>query len=91
MLCMFDFISVFFLLVVFFLLEQNEAKYESSSSPGMTDQEKEVAASAYEAFLVIHLFSILIYSESQSNIFVWSESTVKPSHPFKLLCPQPVH
>uniref|UniRef100_A0A3Q1DH80 CCR4-NOT transcription complex subunit 10 n=1 Tax=Amphiprion ocellaris TaxID=80972 RepID=A0A3Q1DH80_AMPOC len=31
--------------------EQNEAKHESSPSPGMTDQEKEIAASAYEAFL----------------------------------------
>uniref|UniRef100_A0A3Q3W360 CCR4-NOT transcription complex subunit 10 n=1 Tax=Mola mola TaxID=94237 RepID=A0A3Q3W360_MOLML len=31
-------------------LEQNEAKLDSSSSPGMTDQEKEVAANAYEAF-----------------------------------------
>ncbi|XP_044062432.1 CCR4-NOT transcription complex subunit 10 isoform X3 [Siniperca chuatsi] len=30
--------------------EQNEVKHDSSSSPGMTDQEKEVAASAYEAF-----------------------------------------
>ncbi|KAG8009732.1 CCR4-NOT transcription complex subunit 10, partial [Nibea albiflora] len=30
--------------------EQNEAKHDSSSSPGMTDQEKEVAASAYEEF-----------------------------------------
>ncbi|XP_044062435.1 CCR4-NOT transcription complex subunit 10 isoform X6 [Siniperca chuatsi] len=32
--------------------EQNEVKHDSSSSPGMTDQEKEVAASAYEAFSV---------------------------------------
>ncbi|KAF3691423.1 CCR4-NOT transcription complex subunit 10 [Channa argus] len=32
--------------------EQNEAKHESSSSPGMTDQEKEMAANAYETFLV---------------------------------------
>ncbi|XP_029308036.1 CCR4-NOT transcription complex subunit 10 isoform X2 [Cottoperca gobio] len=30
--------------------EQNEAKHDGSSSPGMTDQEKEMAASAYEAF-----------------------------------------
>lgn len=30
--------------------EQNESKHDSSSSPGMTDQEKEMAASAYEAF-----------------------------------------
>ncbi|XP_069573325.1 CCR4-NOT transcription complex subunit 10 isoform X3 [Brachyistius frenatus] len=30
--------------------EQNETKHDSSLSPGMTDQEKEVAASAYEAF-----------------------------------------
>ncbi|XP_078109762.1 CCR4-NOT transcription complex subunit 10 isoform X4 [Sander vitreus] len=30
--------------------EQNEAKHDSSSSPGMTDQEKEMAARAYEAF-----------------------------------------
>lgn len=30
--------------------EQNEPKHDSSSSPGMTDQEKEVAASAYESF-----------------------------------------
>ncbi|XP_073340891.1 CCR4-NOT transcription complex subunit 10 isoform X1 [Pagrus major] len=30
--------------------EQNEAKHDNSSSPGMTDQEKEVAASAYESF-----------------------------------------
>ncbi|XP_008301820.1 CCR4-NOT transcription complex subunit 10 isoform X4 [Stegastes partitus] len=30
--------------------EQNEGKHESSPSPGMTDQEKEIAASAYEAF-----------------------------------------
>ncbi|XP_069028118.1 CCR4-NOT transcription complex subunit 10 isoform X1 [Embiotoca jacksoni] len=30
--------------------EQNETKHDSSPSPGMTDQEKEVAASAYEAF-----------------------------------------
>lgn len=35
-----------------FNTEQNEAKHDSSSSPGMTDQEKEMAASAYEAFLV---------------------------------------
>uniref|UniRef100_A0A3P8VV97 CCR4-NOT transcription complex subunit 10 n=1 Tax=Cynoglossus semilaevis TaxID=244447 RepID=A0A3P8VV97_CYNSE len=34
-----------------FNTEQNEAKHDSSSSPGMTDQEKEMAASAYEAFL----------------------------------------
>lgn len=32
--------------------EQNEAKHDSSSSPGVTDQEKEIAASAYEAYLV---------------------------------------
>ncbi|KAL3060738.1 CCR4-NOT transcription complex subunit 10 isoform X1 [Trematomus bernacchii] len=31
--------------------EQNEAKHDSSSSPGVTDQEKEMAASAYEAYL----------------------------------------
>uniref|UniRef100_A0A7N6FCC9 CCR4-NOT transcription complex subunit 10 n=1 Tax=Anabas testudineus TaxID=64144 RepID=A0A7N6FCC9_ANATE len=31
--------------------EQNEPKHDSSSSPGMTDQEKEIAASAYEVFL----------------------------------------
>ncbi|XP_034467751.1 LOW QUALITY PROTEIN: CCR4-NOT transcription complex subunit 10 [Hippoglossus hippoglossus] len=31
--------------------EQNEAKHDNSSSPGMTDHEKEMAASAYEAFL----------------------------------------
>uniref|UniRef100_A0A3Q3NCD0 CCR4-NOT transcription complex subunit 10 n=1 Tax=Labrus bergylta TaxID=56723 RepID=A0A3Q3NCD0_9LABR len=30
--------------------EQNESKHDSSSSPGVTDQEKEVAASAYESF-----------------------------------------
>ncbi|CAK6972013.1 CCR4-NOT transcription complex subunit 10 isoform X1 [Scomber scombrus] len=30
--------------------EQNETKHDSSSSPGMSDQEKEMAASAYEAF-----------------------------------------
>ncbi|XP_035019398.1 CCR4-NOT transcription complex subunit 10 isoform X3 [Hippoglossus stenolepis] len=30
--------------------EQNEAKHDNSSSPGMTDHEKEMAASAYEAF-----------------------------------------
>uniref|UniRef100_A0A4W6CIT9 CCR4-NOT transcription complex subunit 10 n=1 Tax=Lates calcarifer TaxID=8187 RepID=A0A4W6CIT9_LATCA len=30
--------------------EQNEAKHDNPSSPGMTDQEKEMAASAYEAF-----------------------------------------
>ncbi|XP_060936509.1 CCR4-NOT transcription complex subunit 10 isoform X3 [Limanda limanda] len=30
--------------------EQNEAKHDSSSSPGMTDHEKEMAASAHEAF-----------------------------------------
>lgn len=35
-------------------LEQNEAKLDSSSSPGITDQEKEVAANAFEAFSVIH-------------------------------------
>lgn len=34
------------------LIEQNESKHDGSPSPGMTDQEKEVAASAYEAFLV---------------------------------------
>uniref|UniRef100_A0A674N3L5 CCR4-NOT transcription complex subunit 10 n=1 Tax=Takifugu rubripes TaxID=31033 RepID=A0A674N3L5_TAKRU len=33
------------------LIEQNESKHDGSPSPGMTDQEKEVAASAYEAFL----------------------------------------
>uniref|UniRef100_H3D287 CCR4-NOT transcription complex subunit 10 n=1 Tax=Tetraodon nigroviridis TaxID=99883 RepID=H3D287_TETNG len=33
------------------LIEQNESKHDGSASPGMTDQEKEVAASAYEAFL----------------------------------------
>uniref|UniRef100_A0A8C6WHZ8 CCR4-NOT transcription complex subunit 10 n=1 Tax=Neogobius melanostomus TaxID=47308 RepID=A0A8C6WHZ8_9GOBI len=32
--------------------EPNESKHDSSSSPGMTDQEKEMAASAYEAFTV---------------------------------------
>ncbi|XP_063735523.1 CCR4-NOT transcription complex subunit 10 isoform X3 [Eleginops maclovinus] len=31
--------------------EQTEAKHDSSSSPGVTDQEKEMAASAYEAYL----------------------------------------
>ncbi|XP_077576985.1 CCR4-NOT transcription complex subunit 10 isoform X4 [Stigmatopora nigra] len=31
--------------------EQNEAKHENSSSPAMTDQEKEMAASAYESFV----------------------------------------
>ncbi|KAM9852221.1 CCR4-NOT transcription complex subunit 10 isoform 2-T2 [Aulostomus maculatus] len=31
--------------------EQNEAKHDGSSSPGMTDQEKEMAASAHEAFV----------------------------------------
>ncbi|XP_019735530.1 CCR4-NOT transcription complex subunit 10 isoform X7 [Hippocampus comes] len=31
--------------------EQNEAKHDNSSSPGMTDQEKEMAASAYESFV----------------------------------------
>ncbi|XP_077951689.1 CCR4-NOT transcription complex subunit 10 isoform X2 [Gasterosteus aculeatus] len=30
--------------------EQNEAKHDNSSSPGNADQEKETAASAYEAF-----------------------------------------
>ncbi|XP_037639493.1 CCR4-NOT transcription complex subunit 10 isoform X1 [Sebastes umbrosus] len=30
--------------------EQNEAKHDNSSSPGVADQEKEMAASAYEAF-----------------------------------------
>ncbi|XP_031178677.1 CCR4-NOT transcription complex subunit 10 isoform X3 [Sander lucioperca] len=30
--------------------EQNEGKHDSSSSPGMTDQEKEMAARAHEAF-----------------------------------------
>ncbi|XP_019220257.1 CCR4-NOT transcription complex subunit 10 [Oreochromis niloticus] len=30
--------------------EQNEAKHDGSPSPAMTDQEKEMAASAYEAF-----------------------------------------
>ncbi|XP_059196175.1 CCR4-NOT transcription complex subunit 10 isoform X2 [Centropristis striata] len=30
--------------------EQNETKHDNSSSPGMTDQEKEIAANAYEAF-----------------------------------------
>ncbi|KAA8591990.1 hypothetical protein FQN60_017364, partial [Etheostoma spectabile] len=30
--------------------EQNEAKHDSSSSPGMTDQERETAARAYETF-----------------------------------------
>lgn len=32
-------------------LEQSESKHDGSPSPGMTDQEKEVAASAYEAFV----------------------------------------
>ncbi|KAM9806821.1 CCR4-NOT transcription complex subunit 10 isoform 4-T4 [Syngnathus typhle] len=31
--------------------EQNEAKHDKSSSPGMTDQEKQMAASAYDSFL----------------------------------------
>ncbi|XP_077382350.1 CCR4-NOT transcription complex subunit 10 isoform X3 [Festucalex cinctus] len=31
--------------------EQNEAKHDNSSSPGMTDQEKEMAVSAYESFV----------------------------------------
>lgn len=48
-------LSIFHLFSLLFLSEQNETKHDSSSSPGMTDQEKEVAASAYEAFLVIHL------------------------------------
>uniref|UniRef100_A0A665TLE5 CCR4-NOT transcription complex subunit 10 n=1 Tax=Echeneis naucrates TaxID=173247 RepID=A0A665TLE5_ECHNA len=34
-----------------FVSDQNEAKHDSPSSPGMTDQEKEMAASAYESFL----------------------------------------
>lgn len=38
------------------LLEQNESKHDGSPSPGMTDQEKEVAVSAYEAFVVIQHF-----------------------------------
>lgn len=37
---------------LFNLTEQNESKHDGSPSPGMTDQEKEVAASAYEAFVV---------------------------------------
>ncbi|XP_077454328.1 CCR4-NOT transcription complex subunit 10 isoform X4 [Stigmatopora argus] len=32
-------------------IEQNEAKHDNSSSPAMTDQEKEVAASAYDSFV----------------------------------------
>ncbi|XP_057690436.1 CCR4-NOT transcription complex subunit 10 isoform X2 [Corythoichthys intestinalis] len=31
--------------------EQNEAKHDNSSSPAMTDQEKEMAANAYESFV----------------------------------------
>ncbi|XP_046872286.1 CCR4-NOT transcription complex subunit 10 isoform X2 [Hypomesus transpacificus] len=31
-------------------IEQNEAKHDNTSSPGMSDQEKEMAASALEAF-----------------------------------------
>uniref|UniRef100_A0A3B4GEB9 CCR4-NOT transcription complex subunit 10 n=1 Tax=Pundamilia nyererei TaxID=303518 RepID=A0A3B4GEB9_9CICH len=37
-------------LLFIFKSEQNEAKHDGSPSPGMTDQEKEMAASAYEAF-----------------------------------------
>uniref|UniRef100_A0A8C6WHX6 CCR4-NOT transcription complex subunit 10 n=1 Tax=Neogobius melanostomus TaxID=47308 RepID=A0A8C6WHX6_9GOBI len=41
--------------------EPNESKHDSSSSPGMTDQEKEMAASAYEAFTV----SEFVYDEQR--------------------------
>lgn len=51
-------------LVFSFSTEQNEPKHDSSSSPGMTDQEKEVAASAYESFSVHHTFSFLTYLKS---------------------------
>uniref|UniRef100_A0AAX7T4U3 CCR4-NOT transcription complex subunit 10 n=1 Tax=Astatotilapia calliptera TaxID=8154 RepID=A0AAX7T4U3_ASTCA len=37
-------------LLFIFKSEQNEAKHDGSPSLGMTDQEKEMAASAYEAF-----------------------------------------
>uniref|UniRef100_A0A669AYB9 CCR4-NOT transcription complex subunit 10 n=1 Tax=Oreochromis niloticus TaxID=8128 RepID=A0A669AYB9_ORENI len=37
-------------LLFIFKSEQNEAKHDGSPSPAMTDQEKEMAASAYEAF-----------------------------------------
>lgn len=42
-----------FFFPLFNLTEQSESKHDGSPSPGMTDQEKEVAASAYEAFVVI--------------------------------------
>ncbi|KAL6108720.1 cnot10 [Pungitius sinensis] len=42
--------------------EQNEAKHDNSSSPGNADQEKEMAASAYEAF------SAGKYDESLKNL-----------------------
>lgn len=48
--------SIFKCIVLFYLPEINEMKNNGSSSSGMTDQEKVLAASAYEAFLVnIHL------------------------------------
>ncbi|XP_037129806.1 CCR4-NOT transcription complex subunit 10 isoform X2 [Syngnathus acus] len=42
--------------------EQNEAKHDKSSSPGMTDQEKQMAASAYDLFLAKK------YDESLRNL-----------------------
>lgn len=44
--------SLYLILLFIFKSEQNEAKHDGSPSPGMTDQEKEMAASAYEAFTV---------------------------------------
>lgn len=44
--------SLYLILLFIFKSEQNEAKHDGSPSPGMTDQEKEMAASAYEAFMV---------------------------------------
>uniref|UniRef100_A0AAX7UZJ8 CCR4-NOT transcription complex subunit 10 n=1 Tax=Astatotilapia calliptera TaxID=8154 RepID=A0AAX7UZJ8_ASTCA len=42
--------SLYLILLFIFKSEQNEAKHDGSPSLGMTDQEKEMAASAYEAF-----------------------------------------
>lgn len=44
-------------------LEQAEGRHDTSSGAGLSDQEREVAASAYEAFMVISVWIISFVKE----------------------------
>lgn len=58
---MFSFLNVFFCSP-----EQAEGRHDTSSGAGLSNQEREVAASAYEAFMVI---SVLLISPQRMFTF----------------------